>query len=72
MRRQKKHLDYSMWQCVITSIIHTYTEYVTFNSDNDFMPSEVLRNSRYNKSVDNDTHNLFHCLGFFLTILKRY
>ena len=33
----KKHLDYLMWQCVITSIIHTNTEYVTFNSDNDFL-----------------------------------
>ena len=33
--RQIKHLDYSMWQCEITSIIHTNTEYVTFNSDND-------------------------------------
>ena len=30
-----------MWQCVITSIIHTNTEYVTFNSDNDFVPGEV-------------------------------
>ena len=37
----KKHLDYSMWQSVITSIIHTNTEYVTFNSDNDFVPGEV-------------------------------
>ena len=37
----KKHLDYSMWQCVITSIIHTNAEYVTFYSDNDFVPSEV-------------------------------
>ena len=36
----KKHLD-SMWQCVITSIIHTNTEYVTFHSDNDFVPGEV-------------------------------
>ena len=27
--------------CVITSIIHTNTEYVTFNSDNDFVPVEV-------------------------------
>ena len=39
--RQKKHLDYSMWQCVITSIIHTNTKYVTFNSDNVFVPGEV-------------------------------
>ena len=38
----KKHLDYSMWQCVITSIIHTNTEYATFNSDNDFVPGEVI------------------------------
>ena len=39
----KKHLDYLMWQCVITSIIHTNTEYqyVTCNSDNDFVPGEV-------------------------------
>ena len=37
----KKHLDYSMWQCVITSIIPTNTEYVTFNSDNDFVSGEV-------------------------------
>ena len=37
--RQKN--DYSMWQCVITSIIHTNTEYVTFNSDNDFVLGEV-------------------------------
>ena len=26
---RQKHLDYSLWQCVITSIIHTNTEYVT-------------------------------------------
>ena len=39
--RQKKHHNYSMWQCVITSIIHTNTEYVTFNSDNVFVPGEV-------------------------------
>ena len=39
--KTKKHLDYSMWQCVITSIVHTNTEYVTFNSDNDFVPVEV-------------------------------
>ena len=31
--RQKTHLDYSMWQCAIRSIMHTNTEYVTFNSD---------------------------------------
>ena len=37
-----------MWQCVITSIIHTNTEYVTFNSDNDFVPGEV----RYSEIVD--------------------
>ena len=37
----QKNLDYSMWQCEITSSIHTYTEYVTFNSDNDFVPGEV-------------------------------
>ena len=30
-----------MCQCVITSIIHTNTEYVTFNSDTDFVPGEV-------------------------------
>ena len=30
-----------MWQCVLTSIIHTNTEYVTFNSDNDFVPGGV-------------------------------
>ena len=30
-----------MWQCVITSIIHTNTEYATFNYDNDFVPGEV-------------------------------
>ena len=29
------------WQCVITFIIHTNTEYVTFNSDNVFVPGEV-------------------------------
>ena len=38
---RQKHLDYSMCQCVITSIIHTNTEYVAFNSDNDFVPGEV-------------------------------
>ena len=38
--KQKKP-DYSMWQCVITSSIHTNTEYVNFNSDNDFVPGEV-------------------------------
>ena len=37
----KKHLHYSMCECVITSIIHKNTEYVTFNSDNDFVPGEV-------------------------------
>ena len=37
----KKHIDYSMYQCVITPIIHTNTEYVTFNSANDFAPGEV-------------------------------
>ena len=41
MCSDKKHLDYSMWQCVITSIIHTNTEYVTFNSDNNFVSGEV-------------------------------
>ena len=30
-----------MYQCVITSIIYTNTEYVTFNSANDFAPGEV-------------------------------
>ena len=39
--RQKKHIDYSMYQCVITSIIHTKTEYLTFNFANDFAPGEV-------------------------------
>ena len=39
--RQKNHIDYSMYQRVITSIIHTNTEYVTFNSANDFAPGEV-------------------------------
>ena len=34
----KKRLDYSMWQCVLTSIIHTDTKYVTFNSDHDVVP----------------------------------
>ena len=37
----QKHFDYSLWQCVITSIIHTDTEKVTFNSDNAFVPGEV-------------------------------
>ena len=37
----KKDLDYSMWQCVIASIIHTNTKYVTFNSDNAFVPGEA-------------------------------
>ena len=37
----RQNLDYSMWQCVITSIIHTNTEYVTFNSDSAFVPGEV-------------------------------
>ena len=37
----KKHIDYSMYECVITSIIDTITEYVTFNSDNDFAPGEA-------------------------------
>ena len=37
----EKHLDYPMWQCVIKSNMHTNTEYVTFNSDNDFVPGEV-------------------------------
>ena len=37
----KKNIDYSMYQCVITFIIHTNTEYVTFNSANDFAPGEV-------------------------------
>ena len=41
MYLDKKHLDYPMWQCVITPIIHTNTEYVTFNSDNDFVPCGV-------------------------------
>ena len=41
MCSDKKHLDYSMWQCVITSIIHTNTEYVTFKADNDFVLGEV-------------------------------
>ena len=55
-----------MWQCVITSIIHTNTEYGTFNSDNDFAPVQVYCNIyKYNKSVNNDTHNLFDCLGLF-------
>ena len=33
-----------MWQCVITTILHTiYTEYVTFNSDNYFVQySEIV------------------------------
>ena len=39
--RQKNHIDYSMYQRVITSIIRTNTEYVTFNSANDFAPGEV-------------------------------
>ena len=30
-----------MYQCVITSIIQENTEYVTFNSANDFAPGEV-------------------------------
>ena len=30
-----------MYQCVITSIIHTNTEYVTFNSADDFARGEV-------------------------------
>ena len=37
----KKHVDYSMWQCAITFIIHTNTEYVAFNSENDFVPGEA-------------------------------
>ena len=45
---------------------YTHTEYVTFNSDNDFFaPVQVYCNSRYNKPVNNDTHNLFDCLGLF-------
>ena len=52
-----------MWHCVKTSIIHTHTEYVTFNSGNDFAPIlKVYCNSRYNESVNNDTHNLFYCV----------
>ena len=31
--------------------IHTNTEYVTLNSDNDFVPGEVERNSRYKVKV---------------------
>ena len=54
-----------MWQCVITVIIHTNTECVTFNSDNDFAPVQVYCNSRYNKAVNNDTHNLFDCPVYF-------
>ena len=30
-----------MYQCVIPSIIHTNTEYVTFISADDFAPGEV-------------------------------
>ena len=41
MGLDKKHIDYSMYQCVITSIMHTNTEYVTFNFANDFAPGEV-------------------------------
>ena len=46
MLRHKKYLDFSMWQCVMTSIIHTNTEYVTFNSDNDSVPV------KYSEKVD--------------------
>ena len=52
-----------MWKCVITSIIHTHTEYVTFNSDNDFVPGEV---GPYSEIVD--TINLVtmtHTIFFF-------
>ena len=43
-----------MWQCVIlTSNIHTNTEYVTFKSDNDFVPGEV-----YSEIVDRPTISL--------------
>ena len=59
---KKNHIEYAMYQCVITSIIHTNTEYVTFNSANDFAPGEVLWNSRYYTSGNNDTHKLFYCL----------
>ena len=37
----KKQIEYFMYQRVIASIIHTHTKYVTFNSDNDFVPGEV-------------------------------
>ena len=40
----KKYLDYfnvAVCNQVISSIIHTNTEYVNFNSDNDFVPAEV-------------------------------
>ena len=38
---RQKNIDYSTYQCVITSIIYTNTEYVSFNSANDFAPGEV-------------------------------
>ena len=61
MLRQKKHLEYSMWRCVITSIIHTNTEYVTSNSDN------VLCLVKYSEIVDTInlvtmTHTI-HCIA---------
>ena len=41
--RQKIHRLFNVAVCnqVISSIIHTNTEYVTFNYDNDFVPGEV-------------------------------
>ena len=57
----KKNLDYSMWQCVITSIIHTNTEYVTFDSDNDF----VL--VKFSEIVDTISHititHIIYCIA---------
>ena len=63
-----------MWKCVITSIIHTDTEYVTFNSDNDFVTGEV---GPYSEIVDTInlvtmTHTIFFFLGLYLTILNVY
>ena len=38
---RKKNIDYSMYQCVITSIIYNNTEYVTSNFANDFARGKV-------------------------------
>ena len=40
-RNNQKCAWTKMQQCVITSIIHTNTKYVTFNSASNFVPGEV-------------------------------